>query len=679
MEEQKTPFFPKLLSKFTYPQKFLIICLFFGLSVALASFFFVRERQVALESIKNQLFFISHQKEVNKLIEKIIYHEIDVNKFLLGDKTIVEEIKSLQLDISKQFATLQILDEETQKNLTKSYGNNVSQSLRALSTKWETYSSHALEKPAEENIDHHYQLIKDLLLHGSQFTANSLLVLTSDIEIYYLALLAADLLPQAQIDVPQIMILNELLEKNTLSRDIAIKLASFSFVLTSNLNKSAMAYEILKETISPHAELNKLFSDYLSTSQALTNSIYEDVVQPAEILKLDTSITEDAAKTVALAFRLQYALDDLMEEKLNHRLQETSRVLLYTTSLIIVASLCGLLLGFFIMSQINRPLMALVAASKQLADGDLSIRVPVSVRDEVGQVGDAFNQMVESLQELIGRLQWTGIQLTTSTTEISAAAKQQESSIVEQEATTKEIAITAKEISTTAKDFAKTMNNVSTTAEQTASLASSGRDGLRQMEGTMSQMVEESKNIASKLAILSEKAAKITSIITTITKVADQTNLLSLNAAIEAEKAGEHGRSFLVIASEIRRLADQTANATLDIEKMVNEIVSAVSAGVMGVDKFSEVINNGVLQVSSVGGQLTKIIEQVQALTKNFDLVNQGMQSQTIGAEQINESISQLSETARQTTESILHFHKAIDELNNAAQEMQSTVSKIKR
>ncbi len=176
-------------------------------------------------------------------------------------------------------------------------------------------------------------------------------------------------------------------------------------------------------------------------------------------------------------------------------------------------------------------------------------------------------------------MQWAGTQLSSSTTEIAAAAKEQEVTIVEQEATTKQIAATANMISTTAKDFAMTMNNISTTAEQTSTLAALVKSGLGKMESVMRQMVEASANIAGKLAVLNEKAGGITTVITTITKVADQTNLLSLNAAIEAEKAGEHGRSFAVIAREIRRLADQTATATLDIKKMVNEMMSAVSAG----------------------------------------------------------------------------------------------------
>src|SRR5579863_4568239 len=119
------------------------------------------------------------------------------------------------------------------------------------------------------------------------------------------------------------------------------------------------------------------------------------------------------------------------------------------------------------------------------------------------------------------------------------------------------------------------------------------------MENTMRQIMDASGSVSAKLAVLNEKTSNINSV-TTITKVADQTNLLSLNAAIEAEKAGEYGLGFAVVAMEIRRLADQTAVATYDIEKMVKEMHSAVAAGVMGMDKFSDEVRRGVAEVRQV-------------------------------------------------------------------------------
>ena len=218
------------------------------------------------------------------------------------------------------------------------------------------------------------------------------------------------------------------------------------------------------------------------------------------------------------------------------------------------------------------------------------------------------------------------------------------------------------------------MSEVSTVAEQSAALAGSGQVGLTHMETTMQQVVEAAAAINAKLAVLSEKAGNINQVVTTITRVADQTNLLSLNAAIEAEKAGEYGRGFAVVATEIRRLADQTAVATYDIDQIVKEIQSAVAAGVMGMDKFSQEVRRGMQEVQQVGGQLSQIIQQVQALAPRVESVSEGMQAQTTGAEQITEALMQLSGAARQTVASLRVSSEAMDDLHQVAASLAGDV-----
>jgi methyl-accepting chemotaxis protein WspA len=265
-----------------------------------------------------------------------------------------------------------------------------------------------------------------------------------------------------------------------------------------------------------------------------------------------------------------------------------------------------------------------------------------------------------------------------TTTEIAATAKDQQSTANEIAATTAEIGATSKQISATSRELVKTMNEVSQVAEDTAQVANTGQTGINRMENNMRQIMDASGSITAKLAVLSEKTANINTVVTTITKVADQTNLLSLNAAIEAEKAGEYGLGFAVVAMEIRRLADQTAVATYDIEKMVKEMQSAVAAGVMGMDKFSEEVRRGVEEIRQVSTQLARIIHQVQTLTPRFQTVNEGMSAQATGAQQISETLTQLNEAAQQTAESLRQSNIAIEQLNAAAHGLQTSVARFK-
>jgi methyl-accepting chemotaxis protein WspA len=334
----------------------------------------------------------------------------------------------------------------------------------------------------------------------------------------------------------------------------------------------------------------------------------------------------------------------------------------------------GVLAGAF--NRMIAGLSEMARVAEQIAAGDLA--VPVTPQSDRDVMGNALRTMVDKLSTLVSHVQKSGIQVNTSAMEIAATAKEQQATATEIAATTTEIDATSKQISATSKGLVKTMNEVSAVAEQAATLAGGGQVGLTHMEETMARVMEAASSINAKLAVLSEKAGNISQVVTTITKVADQTNLLSLIAAIEAVKAGEYGRGFAVVASEIRRLADQTAVATYDIEQMVTEIQSAVSAGVMGMEKFSEQVRRGMHEVQQAGGQLSQIIQQVQALAPRFEAVNEGMHAQTNGAEEIAMALSQLSEAAQQTVDSLRQSSLAIDELNQVASGLSNGVSRFK-
>ena len=340
---------------------------------------------------------------------------------------------------------------------------------------------------------------------------------------------------------------------------------------------------------------------------------------------------------------------------------------------VIFACLCGITL----LRAITKPLGTLTRVVDVVRKGDFTQRALVHRRDELGALAEGFNRMTEELTTLVGHVQKSGLQVTTSVTEIAATAREQQATATEIAATTTEIGATSKEISATSKELVKTMSAVSEVAEHSAALAGAGQAGLTQMEQTIRHVMDAAGSVTAKLATLNERAADISQVVTTITKVADQTNLLSLNAAIEAEKAGEYGRGFAVVATEVRRLADQTAAATYDIDQMVKGIQSAVSAGVMSMDKFSEEVRRGLQAVQEVGNQLTQVIQQVQALAPRFEAVSEGMQAQAAGAEQITEALTQLSDAARQTVESLHQSNLAINDLNDVAAGLRTGVSKF--
>ena len=216
------------------------------------------------------------------------------------------------------------------------------------------------------------------------------------------------------------------------------------------------------------------------------------------------------------------------------------------------------------------------------------------------------------------------------------------------------------------------------TSQVTTNAAGNSQTKLEKIQAAMQNLTHSSTSISSKLGAIDEKAKNINNIVTTITKVADQTNLLSLNAAIEAEKAGEYGAGFAVVAREIRRLADQTAVATLEIEKMVREMQSSVSTGVIEVDKFSKEVERYVVEVGNISQQIAQMIKDVQSLPPQFALVKERINEQYQEAQHISIAIDQLSEASQQTSQSIQETNNALTQLYDAAQGLQREISQFK-
>ncbi|PBB22031.1 MULTISPECIES: methyl-accepting chemotaxis protein [unclassified Mesorhizobium] len=430
-----------------------------------------------------------------------------------------------------------------------------------------------------------------------------------------------------------------------------------------------------------YAAVKELANQFRQTETAVLDA------SRAALSKGETPNERTAIKnTVEPVFlKLQSALQAMVEDHRGEANSATQRIgsIVRTAEVglsagLLIALGLALLLGYLLFRAITGPLTRLVDAVQLMRQGDFSDRIDLRRRDEFSVLADGFNAMADDLTTLIGQVQRSGIQVSTSITGIAATSKQQQATATEIAATTTEIRATAKEISATSNELVRTMNEVSTVAEQTAVVAGGGQAGLARMEETMHQVMEAAAAINSKLAILSEKAGSINQVVTTITKVADQTNLLSLNASIEAEKAGQYGRGFAVVATEIRRLADQTAVSTYDIEQMVKDIQSAVAAGVMGMDKFSEQVRRGMQEIQQVGGQLFEIIQQVQGLVPRFEVANEGMQAQATGAGQISDTLTQLSEAAQQTVESLQQSALAIDELNQVSGGLRGSISRFK-
>lgn len=697
--EQETPtWINAIMARYTYRQKLAVVFTIISVSIIILLWIIFSNLNQDIQFAELELKGNTYLRPVRNLIEQVSEHNLASSRIIAGDRLQTKKIEALEKAISSNFQTISEYNRNYANNLLTHPTDFQIRELNNLTdveleNKWDMIQKSALKNNMTNSNQMHVDLVDNLQLLLMYIGDTSNMSHDPMVETRYLMETSLVRLPEVQDLIAQLTAIGrKVIADNTLTDEDRYRLTFLVSLLQTSIDETKQS---IKRAVVESRNINKSYVEQQSINTPLDNftESVDDLItftvtkliqyhpgngEDFTINQLDEAFNSLSVQAFSQGFNLWDVLLNQTDRLLNERISALRWQRFTIIGIFLASFLVSGLITWLIVKETNRFFTNTRAAVIRFAEGDLSSRTEPTYDKAFEEMRGLLNYLGDTIEDLIYQLQKSGVQLATSTTQIAAAAKHQEGTVFQQEATVKQILVTAGEISKTAKNFADTMNRVSKSAEETSSLATSGQEGLMQMEETMHTLVAASKNIASKLAVLNEKATAITSVITTITKVADQTNLLSLNAAIEAEKAGEHGKSFAVIAREIRRLADQVANATLDIEKMITEMMSAVSEGVMSVDKFSEEIRTGVAQVSTVSEQLNSIIEQVQQQTESFENVNKGMQTQSLGAEQINESIMQLSDAAQQTTTSIRQFHTAIEQLTMATKDMQSSVSKLK-
>ncbi len=334
---------------------------------------------------------------------------------------------------------------------------------------------------------------------------------------------------------------------------------------------------------------------------------------------------------------------------------------------------------------ISRRVRAAKGIAERIAGGDLSGGSATALEskaatgaDESAELVRAMHQMNDELVSIVSAVRGACVRLAATSAQLAATSHEQRATVGAFGESTSQIAAAIREISATGIALQRTIESVDAGARRASESAAKGRTRLDSVASSMSRLDVATSEIAGRLEIIAEKAAAIGTVVVTITKVAEQTNLLSVNAAIEAEKAGDAGLGFLVVAREIRRLADQTAGASLDIERIVGQMQSSVTAGVEEMSRFTGEMRTGTGDVQQIVGDLGGIIAQIDASFASFGEVRSGMTTQAMGVSQIEQAVMQVAAGAQQSSRSAVEFGRVADELAHAVAVLQDAAARFK-
>jgi methyl-accepting chemotaxis protein len=354
-----------------------------------------------------------------------------------------------------------------------------------------------------------------------------------------------------------------------------------------------------------------------------------------------------------------------------------SKGLMFTVPLLVIA---GLGLVFLLRQLLAKPLNATIAMIKDVAtgDGDLTKRLALSRNDEIGKLGHWFDTFLGNLHDIICQLRDSTQAVASASTEIAASAEEMAVGLQTQEQQTQQVAAAVEELSQSVGEVAAKSADATAASEESQHLAEQGGDIVRNTVVEMQGIATEVQSSADTINALGKKSETIGEIIAVINDIADQTNLLALNAAIEAARAGEHGRGFAVVADEVRKLAERTTEATEEVSQSIRGIQTETTSAVQLIESGSERVGRGVDLASQAGTALESIVSGSQGVQSMVRDIAAAANQQTAASSEIARAVEGINSVTRQSSEGAAQAAQAANDLAHQAEQLQSLVGRFK-
>lgn len=446
--------------------------------------------------------------------------------------------------------------------------------------------------------------------------------------------------------------------------------------------------------------IGKIYSDLEKIISSDTGKAQLKTVMDARVTYVQTYMTviklieegeKEKARTELLTSvrKAQTIYFDALDKMIEYQSKEVDRVGKeadhYTTQsrniisgLMVIAVLFAGVIAVLIVRSITKPVSELVEANNRLADGDLTVAITTKGCDEIGQLADSSRRMVDNLRTLISSVTDTSSQIASASNQLRATAEQIATAAEEVASQTSTVATASEEMAATSGDIAQNCSMAAESSRQSSDSATHGGSVVQETIAGMIKIAERVKNSAQTVESLGARSEQIGQIIGTIEDIADQTNLLALNAAIEAARAGEQGRGFAVVADEVRALAERTSRATREIGEMIKGIQSETKAAVRVMEEGVAEVEKGALSSEQSGKALDMILQQISEVTMQINQIATAAEEQTATTSEITMNVQQVTEVVHQTARGASETATAAAQLNSNAEELQRLVRQFK-
>lgn len=664
-----------LANRLRFPTKFGVLAIIVLIPLVLLGTRVIHQINESLEVIRSEQLGQRYLLDVTPVLRLSMLQRALTNRFLSGDRTAQADLSANQMKLEDAFSKLAATDRQFNTQLET--GDRVQRLHTSAQRLIEQAKADANQN---EMFDNWNGQLTETLNFVYYVSATSGMVLDED----YASLFMID---QSTLRLPrQINIVGQL-------RGLASGLHDGQ---TLNSGARSVIKSMLKNELLIHKELQQSLALLRRREPALADSIQAPITSAFASLdsfRADLEVLIDAPSdtitgaqnlpakgnaVVAELYKAQDTLQDALLNALERRAEEKTSERLFILGMFAVLGLLLVYVFSGIYSAMRRTINDALVATQLIAQGDLSVRIQVRGKDEMADVGNGLNHMVQAFSSSLAQVERSSQSVSDAAERIGVSIDRAKRSMSAQQSETEQVATAINEMTTSVADVAQNTEGAAHAAEHASQSSSAGLAKMQETRVTIEALADEVERSAQKVSALAQHSQQIGGVIEVIRNIADQTNLLALNAAIEAARAGEQGRGFAVVADEVRTLASRTQNSTEEIRRIIQELQLATGEAVeqmkAGKLRAQECIESAD-QASTSLDAINDGVEQIVGM--NTQIASAAVQQHAV-SEDINRNVTEIRNGSVALMEGIEDNALTAEELSLLAGELRTVVSRFK-